>query len=94
MLNGTHPPIPSFLNNFALLLEIYGNGSNDVCEVAIGQTKQGAGGVVELVMGVRNCTMVANTDHSSTALTAYPRWLELGAENCSSRQGLSFQAKL
>lgn len=81
MLNGTHPPIPSFLNNFALLLEIYGNGSNDVCEVAIGQTKQGAGCSGRARYGCWNCTMVANTDHSSTALTAYPRWLELGAEN-------------
>lgn len=81
MLNGTPPPVESFLDNFALLLEIYGNGSNDVCEVAIGQTNQGAGCNGKARYGCWNCTMVANTDHSSTALTAYPRWLELGAED-------------
>lgn len=81
MLDGSKPPLPTFLDNFGLLLELYGNGSNDVCEVAVGQTSQGGGCNGKARYGCWNCTMVASTDHSSTALTKYVRWQVLGAEN-------------
>ena len=81
MLDGSKPPLPTFLDNFGLLLELYGNGSNDVCEVAVGQTSQGGGCNGKARYGCWNCTMVASTDHSSTALTKYERWQVLGAEN-------------
>jgi 3'-phosphoadenosine 5'-phosphosulfate sulfotransferase (PAPS reductase)/FAD synthetase len=81
MLNGQKAPVPAFLDHFALLLEIYGNGSNDVCEVAVGTTKQGAGCNGKARYGCWNCTMVAHTDQSSTALTGYARWNLLGAED-------------
>lgn len=81
MLDGTRAPVPTFFEHFALLLEIYGNGSNDVCEVVVGSTKQGSGCNGKARYGCWNCTMVATTDHSSTALTQYPRWRALGAED-------------
>lgn len=81
MIDGTRAPIPGFLPDFSLLLELYGNGSNDVCEVAVGPAKGGAGCNGKARYGCWNCTMVATTDHSSTALTGYPRWNELGAED-------------
>lgn len=80
MLDGSPAPIPAFLNDFGLLLEIYGNGSNDVCEVAVGASKQGAGCNGKARYGCWLCTMVPN-DKSSMALTSYPRWNALGAED-------------
>jgi 3'-phosphoadenosine 5'-phosphosulfate sulfotransferase (PAPS reductase)/FAD synthetase len=81
MLSGRKAPIPAFLSNFGLLLEIYGNGSNDVCEITIGNSKQGAGCNGKARYGCWNCTMIASTDHSSTALTEYVRWNILGADS-------------
>ncbi|MEG3765028.1 hypothetical protein [Alteromonas sp. 14N.309.X.WAT.G.H12] len=80
MIDGTKSPIPAFLDDFGLLLEIYGNGSNDVCEVAVGTSKQGAGCNGKARYGCWLCTMVPN-DKSSTALTGYQRWNSLGAED-------------
>lgn len=80
MMDGTKAPIPAFLDDFGLLLEIYGNGSNDVCEVAVGTSKQGAGCNGKARYGCWLCTMVPN-DKSSTALTGYARWNSLGAED-------------
>jgi 3'-phosphoadenosine 5'-phosphosulfate sulfotransferase (PAPS reductase)/FAD synthetase len=80
MIDGTKSPIPAFLDDFGLLLEIYGNGSNDVCEVAVGTSKQGSGCNGKARYGCWLCTMVPN-DKSSTALTGYERWNSLGAED-------------
>lgn len=80
MIDGTKAPIPAFLDDFGLLLEIYGNGSNDVCEVAVGTSKQGSGCNGKARYGCWLCTMVPN-DKSSTALTGYQRWNSLGAED-------------
>lgn len=80
MLDGTQVPVPAFLDDFGLLLELYGNGSNDVCEVAVGASKQGAGCNGKARYGCWLCTMVPN-DKSSTALTSYARWNSLGAED-------------
>ncbi|MFY0667743.1 MAG: hypothetical protein JXQ95_06910 [Alteromonas stellipolaris] len=75
------PQVPGFLENFGLLIEIYGNGSNEVCEISVGKQSQGAGCNGKARFGCSICTMVAKTDKSSTALTAYPRWKVLGAED-------------
>lgn len=72
------PVIPSFVPNHGLLIEIYGNGSNDVCSVAVGSTKMGAGCGGRARYGCMCCTVVTE-DKSSEALTRYPRWEVLGA---------------
>lgn len=72
--------IPGYLPDFGLLLEIYGNGSKETCEISVG-SKMSSGCNGKARFGCNICTMVATTDHSSTALTAYPRWRVLGAEN-------------
>lgn len=72
--------IPAFLSDFGLLLEIYGNGSNETCEISVGSTaSSGCNGKARF--GCVFCTMVAVKDNSSTALAALPRWRVLGAEN-------------
>lgn len=72
--------IPGFLPDFGLLLEIYGNGSNETCEISVG-SKASSGCNGKARFGCVYCTMVAAKDHSSTALSALPRWRVLGAEN-------------
>ncbi|WP_240224631.1 phosphoadenosine phosphosulfate reductase family protein [Rheinheimera hassiensis] len=86
-LAGTRPltkvpgiSIPGFLADFGLLLEIYGNGSNETCDIAVG-SKASSGCNGKARFGCVYCTMVAAKDHSSTALAALPRWRVLGAEN-------------
>lgn len=72
--------IPAFLSDFGLLLEIYGNGSNETCEISVGSNaSSGCNGKARF--GCVFCTMVAVKDNSSTALAALPRWRVLGAEN-------------
>lgn len=72
--------IPAFLPDFGLLLEIYGNGSNETCEISVGSTaSSGCNGKARF--GCVFCTMVAVKDNSSTALATLPRWRALGAEN-------------
>lgn len=72
--------IPSFLANHGLLLELYGNGSNEVCAVSIGSNNSsGCNGRSRF--GCVVCTLVASRDHSSSALAKLERWRVLGAEN-------------
>lgn len=73
--------IPAFLDDFGLLIAIYGNGSNETCSVAIGQQTTGAGCNGRARYGCIACTMVGATDNSSTALTRLTRWNVLGAES-------------
>lgn len=74
------PSIPAFLPDFGLLLEIYGNGSNETCEISIGSTaSSGCNGKARY--GCVYCTMVAARDNSSIALSSLPRWNVLGTEN-------------
>lgn len=86
-LAGTRPltkvsgaSIPGFLTDYGLLLEIYGNGSNETCDIAVG-SKASSGCNGKARFGCVYCTMVAAKDHSSTALAELPRWRVLGAEN-------------
>ncbi|MFV7771706.1 hypothetical protein [Shewanella marisflavi] len=72
--------LPAFLPDFGLLLEIYGNGSNETCEISIGSTaSSGCNGKARY--GCVYCTMIASRDNSSIALSALPRWNVLGTEN-------------
>lgn len=72
--------LPAFLPDFGLLLEIYGNGSNETCEISIGSTaSNGCNGRARF--GCVYCTMVAARDNSSIALSSLPRWNVLGAES-------------
>jgi 3'-phosphoadenosine 5'-phosphosulfate sulfotransferase (PAPS reductase)/FAD synthetase len=68
--------IESPLNNHSLLLEIYGNGANDVCAVVAGE-KQGQGCGGKARFGCHVCTVVTQ-DKSSESLAKYPRWSTLG----------------
>jgi 3'-phosphoadenosine 5'-phosphosulfate sulfotransferase (PAPS reductase)/FAD synthetase len=74
-------PIESCLPHHALLIELYGNGSHDTCSVLAGDkgtSSSGCGGRARY--GCFSCLMVTE-DKSSQALTRYPRWNVLGAEN-------------
>ena len=71
-------PIPSFLNSGALLLEIYGNGSNEACELVVG-SKGGSGCNGKARFGCWTCTM-SSKDKSSMAISEYERWRVLGSE--------------
>lgn len=73
------PLIPAFLENGALLTELYGNGSADVCELVAGKTTHGAGCSGKARYGCYLCTV--SSDRSSKALTRYERWNALGADN-------------
>ena len=75
--------IPAFLPDFGLLITIYGNGSNETCSVAVGQTSGGAGCNGRARYGCTQCTMVGGLDQSSTALASYERWRVLGVENAT-----------
>jgi 3'-phosphoadenosine 5'-phosphosulfate sulfotransferase (PAPS reductase)/FAD synthetase len=83
LMKFTHPQglsIPGFLPDFGLLLEIYGNGSAETCEISVGSTaSSGCNGKARF--GCVYCTMVAVKDHSSTALASMERWRVLGADN-------------
>lgn len=72
--------IPAFLPNFGLLIEIYGNGSNETCDISVG-SKASSGCNGKARFGCVYCTMVAVKDHSSSALAQLERWRVLGAEN-------------
>lgn len=75
--------IPAFLPDFGLLTELYGNGSNETCSVAVGHTSGGAGCNGKARFGCTQCTMVGATDQSSTALARLERWRVLGVENAT-----------
>jgi 3'-phosphoadenosine 5'-phosphosulfate sulfotransferase (PAPS reductase)/FAD synthetase len=83
LMKFTHPDgltIPGFLSDFGLLMAIYGNGTNETCEISVG-SKASSGCNGKARFGCVYCTMVAVTDHSSTALASMERWRVLGAEN-------------
>lgn len=72
--------IPAFLPDFGLLLAIYGNGSSETCEIAVGSTaSSGCNGKSRF--GCVFCTLVSVKDHSSSALAEKTRWNILGASN-------------
>lgn len=75
--------IPAFLPDFGLLVELYGQGSNETCSVAIGQSSGGAGCNGRARYGCTQCTQVGVLDKSSTALANYERWRVLGVENAT-----------
>ena len=72
--------IPSFFPNMGILLEIYGNGSQETCSISIGSNNSsGCNGKARY--GCIFCTMISERDHSSSALAKLERWRSLGAEN-------------
>lgn len=82
-LTHTTKKIPGFLSNYGLLAEIYGNGSNEVCSVAVGETNAGSGCNGRARFGCTQCSMIGATDKSSTAMDAYARWNVLGVGNAT-----------
>ncbi|USD35619.1 MULTISPECIES: phosphoadenosine phosphosulfate reductase domain-containing protein [Vibrio] len=70
MPSGLH--IPCYGKNFGLLLAIYGEGSNDVCQVG---ESGSCGGVARY--GCQTCGMVSE-DHSGKEMLQYPRWARFG----------------
>ncbi|MEZ9333777.1 hypothetical protein AB4171_13535 [Vibrio sp. 10N.286.51.A4] len=85
-LIGAHPiskwtidvNIESYMSNFGLLLELYGNGSNDVCELVIGKTQSSScSGTARF--GCFTCTM-SKYENSGIETAKYPRYSLLGAE--------------
>lgn len=70
MPSGMH--IPCYGNNFGLLLAIYGEGSNDVCQVG---ENGSCGGVARF--GCQCCGMVS-VDRSGQEMLQYPRWARFG----------------
>ncbi|MBF4371149.1 phosphoadenosine phosphosulfate reductase, partial [Vibrio anguillarum] len=75
-LLGLRNPIPGFMSDFSLLLAIYGNASNEACEIAVG-SKQSAGCNGKSRYGCLICPMVGTTDKTQTALSTLPRWQAL-----------------
>lgn len=72
-------PITSYLDNHAVLLHLYGESSNDVCEVVVGSRNKGAcGGTARF--GCFSCTQVKN-DKSAMNYSKLDRWRVLGSEN-------------
>ncbi|SHH56595.1 tRNA lysidine(34) synthetase [Ferrimonas marina] len=72
--------IEAFMPHYGVLLQIYGEGSNDVCEMVSNEDgkqeqSKGCGGVARY--GCVTCGMVSN-DHSAKELLAYPRWAVFG----------------
>ena len=76
------PYIPSFLDDFGLLIELYGNGagSKETCDISIGQTTNTACGGKSR-FGCSFCTICGDKDNTSISLSTLPRWSVLGAEN-------------
>ncbi|AXV67686.1 hypothetical protein D0907_20360 (plasmid) [Pseudoalteromonas lipolytica] len=72
--------IPGFLSNFGLLIEIYGNGTSETCEIATGQSG-GAGCNGKARYGCSICTIVSKQDKTATNLAKLKRWEVLGVEN-------------
>jgi 3'-phosphoadenosine 5'-phosphosulfate sulfotransferase (PAPS reductase)/FAD synthetase len=79
-LPATMKGIPAYLSDFSVLLLIYGNGSNEVCEVSVGATNASSGCNGKARFGCVYCTMVVH-DNSSSALAELPRWKALGIDN-------------
>lgn len=76
------PYIPTFLDDFGLLIEIYGNGagSQETCDISIGQTTNTACNGKSR-FGCTFCTICGDKDNTSISLSTLPRWSVLGAEN-------------
>ena len=72
--------ILGFLSNFGLLIEIYGNGTSETCEIATGQSG-GAGCNGKARYGCSICTIVSKQDKTATNLAKLKRWEVLGVEN-------------
>lgn len=64
--------IPCYGKNFGLLLAIYGEGSNDVCQAG---DSSSCGGVARY--GCQTCGMVTE-DYSGREMLQYPRWGRFG----------------
>lgn len=73
-------PINSYLNNHGVLIELYGNASNDVCSVVVGEVGKQAGCGGKARYGCHQCTQVLN-DVSGENNSRYVRWNILGGEN-------------
>lgn len=77
-------PVPGFLNNFGLLVEIYGDGAAaEVCEIAVGETEASAGRACsgKARFGCSMCTISGVKDKSSTGLASLKRWRSIGAQD-------------
>lgn len=73
--------IPAYLESFGLLVTIYGNGSNETCEIAVGAKSNNAGCNGKARFGCVFCTMVGATDKSNSALSELKRWSVLGSDS-------------
>lgn len=76
------PYIPAFLEDFGLLIELYGNGagSKETCDISIGQTTNTACNGKSR-FGCTFCTICGDKDETSISLSKLPRWEVLGSEN-------------
>lgn len=76
------PYITSFLDDFGLLIELYGNGagSKETCDISIGQTTNTACNGKSR-FGCIFCTICGDKDETSISLSKLPRWKVLGSEN-------------
>lgn len=72
--------IPFFMDNAALLLEIYGNGSQDVCEISNGKTRNTSCGGKNARYGCFVCTQ-SKHDKSAEENIKLTRWSILGSES-------------
>lgn len=75
-LLGIHNAIPGFLPDFALLLAIYGNATNEACEIAVG-AKHSGGCNGRARYGCTICPMPGRIDKTQVALSQLPRWQAL-----------------
>ncbi|EHU6487405.1 phosphoadenosine phosphosulfate reductase family protein [Vibrio parahaemolyticus] len=77
----TKGTINTFLDNGAVLLEIYGDGSNDVCELITGSGRLGSScGGKAARYGCFTCTL-SKYDASARENIKRERWRVLGSEN-------------
>ncbi|MEI8659317.1 hypothetical protein [Vibrio sp. Hal054] len=78
-LLGIHNAIPSFLNDHALQLAIYGNAALEQCEIAVGSTAaQGCN--AKSRYGCSICTMIGAKDKTQSSLATLERWNFLGQQ--------------
>ena len=73
--------VPGFLSDFGLLIEIYGNGTSETCQIVTGKSSGGSGCNGKARFGCSICTIVAQKDKTASSLSKLKRWQVLGVEN-------------
>lgn len=73
--------VPGFLSDFGLLIEIYGNGTSETCQIVSGKSGGGSGCNGKARFGCSICTIVAQKDKTASSLSKLKRWQVLGVEN-------------